>query len=47
MVFYICGEGEWEYKGSKKYELATVLPGGNHKPISQLLVTEGRKMVGV
>jgi hypothetical protein len=47
MISYACRNGEWEYKNNMQHKLTILLPGGDCKVISQLPITEGRKMLGV
>jgi hypothetical protein len=47
MVSYVCREGEWEYDDTISYELTIILPDVTCKAITQLCVTDSRKMLGV
>jgi hypothetical protein len=47
MVSCICREGEWMYDKTKLYELTIILPDGTCRAITQLRVTDSRKMLGV
>jgi hypothetical protein len=47
MISYKCKNGVWEYNNNRQHKLSIPLPGGNRTEITQLLVNEGRKMLGV
>ncbi len=47
MISYKCQNGEWEYDNNTQHKLMILLPGGDRTEIVQLLVMEGKKMLGV
>jgi hypothetical protein len=47
MISSKCCNGLWEYHNNTQHKLAILLPGGDCTEIAQLLVTEGKKMLGV
>jgi hypothetical protein len=47
MISYRCHNGEWEYKNDMSHNLTILMPGGDRTKITQLPVTEGKKMLGV
>ncbi len=47
MVSYVYHEREWMYDDTKLYELTIILPDGTCRAITQLRVTDSRKMLGV
>jgi hypothetical protein len=47
MISYKCRNGLWEYHNNTKHKLTILLPGDDRTEIAQLLVMEGKKMLGV
>jgi hypothetical protein len=47
MISYKCRNGLWGYHNNMKHKLTILLPGGDCTEIAQLLVMEGKKMLGV
>ena len=47
MISYRCHNGEWEYENDMSHNLTILMPGGDRTKITQLPVTEGKKMLGV
>ena len=47
MILYKCQDGEWEYENDLSHNMTILMPGGDRTKITQLPVTEGKKMLGV
>jgi hypothetical protein len=47
MVSYVCQDGVWFYDNTNSFELTIILPDGTRRAITQLWVTDSRKMLGV
>jgi hypothetical protein len=47
MISHKCRNKEWEYDNNTRHKLTILLPGGDRTEIVQLLVMEGKKMLGV
>jgi hypothetical protein len=47
MVSYVCQDGKWLYDDTKLFELTIILPDRTRKDITQLRVTDSKKMLGV
>jgi hypothetical protein len=47
MMSYVCRDGEWFYDDTNLFELTIILPDGTRRAITQLWMTDSRKMLGV